>query len=171
MKQKWFLVGSAALVALALTAASVRAEAPGDEKKGGCAPAALNCCLPALAVPVGQVMNSGYSVPSRSYMKLIPVANIVFGIMDAVKAYKGETMAEYLGVEDTSKPATEEKKGGCGPAAMSCCLPGLGVPPGQMYNSTGKIPTSAWLNYLIGSIYSGYTAYTGQTLQEFCEIK
>ena len=55
----------------------------------------LKSCLFA-GVPGGQLMNSGYDVPARAWLRVIPYLGWAVQIYDGAKAYGGETLNEYV---------------------------------------------------------------------------
>jgi|ADurb_H2B_02_Slu_FD_contig_31_1769446_length_600_multi_11_in_0_out_0_1 hypothetical protein len=160
------------LLSLAIASCAMGSTQAAEEKKGGCMPGLASCCLG--PVPGGQVMNSGYKIPGRAWIRLciLPIA------YDAFKAYQGETAEEYIGVDSIDQPADGGKKGGIAPALVSCCLGPVGVPQGQIMNSTGSQsisfrPVLGMIPYVsfLAWAYDGYQAYQGETLQEYSEIK
>ncbi len=65
------------------------------EEQGGFEAGIKACCLE--GVPAGQLKNSGISVPTRSWLRLLPYVNTLVWAYDGVKAYQGETIEEYAG--------------------------------------------------------------------------
>jgi hypothetical protein len=71
--------------------------AGGAEKgPGGCGPAFMTACCWA-SVPSGQMYNSTGTIPTRTWLKLIPFVNGAVGLYDVVKAAQGETLQSYWG--------------------------------------------------------------------------
>jgi hypothetical protein len=62
--------------------------------EGGIAPGFKSCLF--AGVPGGQLMNSGYEVPTRSWLRVIPYLGWAVQIYDGAKAYSGETLNEYV---------------------------------------------------------------------------
>jgi len=67
------------------------------EGDGGVGKALMSCCW--VGVPAGQLMNSGESVPARAWLKAVPYVGTAVSIYDGYKAFQGETMSEYVGIE------------------------------------------------------------------------
>ncbi|MCE5323929.1 hypothetical protein LLG46_11525 [bacterium] len=164
MKRVVCILAVFAAVSLAATCPVFAAE----KQNGGCVPGLASCCL--IGVPSGQLENSGISVPGRSWARIL----IIPMITDGIAAYRGETAQEYLGVESLS--ATQASgKGGLGAGLKSACC-WTGLPAGHMMNSGYEIPVRTWLEMVpyvgsVASLYNGYQAYNGETMQEYCEIK
>lgn len=163
----WMTLGAIALLAVALACPSSAAD---QDKGGGIVPGLASCCLP-IGIPGGQVMNSGLAIPGRSWARIL----IIPILIDGVKAFTGETAEEYLGVDSIPSDTAEEGKGGLGPGIISACC-WAGVPTGQMMNSNMTVPTRSWLKLVpyvnsVVTIYDGFKAFQGETLQQYCEIK
>jgi hypothetical protein len=159
---------SLALLALVLLTASCALAAPA-ESKGGLVQGCASCLF---VVPTGQVMNSGYTIPARGWMRLL----VIPAIFDALKAYDGETAEEYLNLTGSITKNPGKGTGGIAPACLSCCIPMAGVPLGQVMNSTGNTnlpirPLVRLVTGNIGGLLDGVMAYDGETLQSYSEIK
>lgn len=155
-------------VIAAISLAAICPAFAAEKQEGGVVPGLASCCL--IGIPSGQLVNSDVAVPGRSWARIL----VIPAIMDGIAAFKGETAEEYLSIK--ALPAKDTQgKGGVGAALQSACC-WTGVPAGHMMNSGLEVPARAWLQLVpyvstFTSIYNGYEAFNGETLQEFCEIK
>lgn len=156
------LVFAAAPISKTTTSTPATATTEQAETKGGCMPGLASCCL--APVPAGQIMNSGYDVPNRAWLRIL----IIPAVYDGVLAYQGETLQEYGLHKSTSKPPQDRAI----PALTSCCLYPVGLPQGQIMNSGKNITARSmfksipYVGQVVG-LYDGLTAYQGEDLAAY----